>query len=119
MMSLPTSNLGNAGALDKPPANVYTVMMVLSLVALVVGCIFLFAEMKIYDLDIKAQSAKFNPPPMIPPATPPTPEPTPEPMPDAAQPMPVTPDNPATPDNNAAPPSEPAAPAPEAPPAAQ
>ena len=67
-MSLPGSNLGNAPAqtrgvfVEKPPANVYTVMMVLALVALLIGCAFLFAEMKIYDLDMKASGAKFIPP---------------------------------------------------------
>jgi hypothetical protein len=62
MMSLPDSNLANPPArgvfVEKPRANAYTAMLVLSFVALVIGCICLAAEMKSYDWDFKAASAK-------------------------------------------------------------
>jgi hypothetical protein len=44
--------------LTKPKANVYTVMMVVSLVALVIGSLCLYAEVKPYASDIRARSAR-------------------------------------------------------------
>ena len=38
---------------EKPKANIYTVMLILSFVAIVIGCISLYAEMNVYDLKVK------------------------------------------------------------------
>jgi hypothetical protein len=34
---------------EKPQANIYTAMLIVSLVAVLIGCIFLYAEMNAYD----------------------------------------------------------------------
>ncbi len=64
-MSLQDSNLADVPApqpravfVEKPRANAYTAMLALSFVALVLGSICLFAEMKAYDLDFKAASVR-------------------------------------------------------------
>jgi hypothetical protein len=51
---------GNRGVfVDKPRANVYTMMLVLSFIALLIGCVFLGLEMKTYyDWDFKAAAVK-------------------------------------------------------------
>ncbi|MEX0676040.1 MAG: hypothetical protein WD063_03125 [Pirellulales bacterium] len=38
---------------EKPKANIYTVLLILTFVAIVIGCISLYAEMYVYDLKIK------------------------------------------------------------------
>ncbi len=43
---------------EKPRANAYTALLALSFVALVIGSLCLFGEMKAYDLDFKAAAAK-------------------------------------------------------------
>lgn len=43
---------------EKPRANIYTALLALSLVAIIIGCICLHAEMTTYGYDFKAQSAK-------------------------------------------------------------
>jgi hypothetical protein len=48
---------------EKPKANVYTVMLVVSFVALLTGCLVLCGEMAEYDWDIKAAAAKVPPEP--------------------------------------------------------
>ena len=40
---------------EKPKANIYTVLLILSFVALVIGCICLYAEMSAYNFDFKAR----------------------------------------------------------------
>jgi hypothetical protein len=40
---------------EKPKANIYTVLLALSFVAIVVGCICLYAEMNAYDFNVKAR----------------------------------------------------------------
>jgi hypothetical protein len=40
---------------EKPKANIYTALLVLSFVAIVIGCICLYAEMSAYDFNIKAR----------------------------------------------------------------
>ncbi len=40
---------------EKPPANIYTVLLVLSFVAIVIACVCLYAEMSAYDFDFKAR----------------------------------------------------------------
>jgi len=46
---------GRGVVLEKPRANAYTAMLVLAFVALVIGCLFLSAELKSYDWKIKAR----------------------------------------------------------------
>ncbi len=38
----------------KPPANIYTVMLALSFMAVLIGCIFLSLELGAYDWDYSA-----------------------------------------------------------------
>ena len=40
---------------EKPPANIYTMLLVLSFIAIVVACVCLYAEMKAYDFDFRAR----------------------------------------------------------------
>ncbi len=40
---------------EKPPANIYTVLLALSFVAVLIGCIFLSLEMAAYDWDFKGR----------------------------------------------------------------
>jgi hypothetical protein len=40
---------------EKPKANIYTVLLILSFVAIVIGCICLYAEMAAYNFDFKAR----------------------------------------------------------------
>lgn len=45
-------------AVEKPRFNVYTMMLVVSLLAVMIGCLFLYGELSQYDFDHKAASAK-------------------------------------------------------------
>jgi hypothetical protein len=38
---------------SKEPASIYTMLLFLSMLAMVLGCIFLFLEMKAYNMQIK------------------------------------------------------------------
>jgi hypothetical protein len=38
---------------EKPRPDVYTVLLILSLVAIVIGCVFLYLEMRVYDFTFK------------------------------------------------------------------
>jgi hypothetical protein len=40
---------------EKPKANIYTVLLILSLVAIVIGSICLYAEMSAYNFEFKAR----------------------------------------------------------------
>ncbi len=40
---------------EKPRANIYTAMLVLAFVAIVIGCVCLYLEMKAYDFDFKGR----------------------------------------------------------------
>jgi hypothetical protein len=40
---------------EKPKANIYTVMLILSLVAILIGCLCLYLEMKEYNFEFKAR----------------------------------------------------------------
>ena len=56
-MSLPDSNLadGTRGVIvERPRANVYTVLLAISLVALVIGCLCMYGELTTYGWDVKA-----------------------------------------------------------------
>ena len=40
---------------EKPTANIYTVLLVLSFVAILTGCLCLYLEMSAYNFDLKAR----------------------------------------------------------------
>jgi hypothetical protein len=40
---------------EKPKADIYTVMLILSFVAIVIGCLCLYGEMNSYGFDLKAR----------------------------------------------------------------
>ena len=42
-------------AVEKPKANIYTMLLILSFLAIIIGCICLALEMKAYDWNIKAR----------------------------------------------------------------
>ncbi len=44
----------NAVVVQKPRANIYTVMLALALTAIIIGCICLSAELNAYNWDYKA-----------------------------------------------------------------
>ncbi len=52
----------------KQSANIYTMMLILSFLAVAIGCLFMFLEMKSYDLnvkvppDAKSPQALYSPP---------------------------------------------------------
>jgi len=39
---------------EKPKANIYTVLLILSLVALLIGCLCLYGELSVYEFKTKA-----------------------------------------------------------------
>jgi len=39
---------------EKPKANIYTVLLVLSFIAIVIGCLCLYGELSVYDFKTKA-----------------------------------------------------------------
>lgn len=45
---------------QKPKADIYTVMLAIALVAILVACLCLFLEMRAYNYDIRAQEGKFR-----------------------------------------------------------
>jgi hypothetical protein len=49
------SDGGRGVIVEKPPANVYTVLLILSLVAVLVGCLSLYLEMSAYNFEITAK----------------------------------------------------------------
>ena len=49
----PAAPQTRAVVVEKPKADIYTVMLILSFVAIVIACICLYAEMKNYDLILK------------------------------------------------------------------
>ncbi len=58
-MSQPASKSADATrgvVVEKPKTNIYTVLLILSFVAIVIGCVFLSLEMKAYDWAIKARA---------------------------------------------------------------
>ena len=42
-------------AVEKPKADIYTVMLILSFVAIVIGCLCLYGEMSNYGFNVKAR----------------------------------------------------------------
>jgi hypothetical protein len=61
-MSLPDSKSVDPRGVfvEKPKANVYTVLLVLSFIAIVIGCLCLVGQMSTYGYDIRAQGAKIT-----------------------------------------------------------
>lgn len=54
--SAPAASAAARGVkVEKPKANIYTVMLVLSFVAILVGCLCLYAEMSAYEFAFKAR----------------------------------------------------------------
>ena len=43
---------------QKPKSDVYTTMLFLSLIAILIACLYLFLEMRAYNMDIKANEAR-------------------------------------------------------------
>jgi len=39
---------------EKPKANIYTVLLILSFIAIVIGCLCLYGELSVYDFKTKA-----------------------------------------------------------------
>jgi hypothetical protein len=59
-------------SLPKQSANIYTMMLILTLLAIIVGCLFLYLEMRDYNMSIKVSAdAKVPPPPVKPEPEPP------------------------------------------------
>jgi len=54
----PTPAANRGVFVEKQRANVYTVLLVLSLVAIVIACLCLYGEMSLYNFDFKAAGAK-------------------------------------------------------------
>ncbi len=52
----PAAPAGTRGVLvEKPKANIYTVLLILSFVAILIGSICLYAEMSAYNFEFKAR----------------------------------------------------------------
>jgi hypothetical protein len=80
-------------SVEKPRANVYTVMLVVSLIAIVVGISCLAGEMSEYGWDFKAAGAKVPADtPDLPPGPPPVETPPPAVVPPAATPEATAPE---------------------------
>ena len=60
-MSLPGSKPDET-PVQKQRANVYLMMLILSFLAIVTGCIFLYLEMKVYDMKMKPDAAQISRP---------------------------------------------------------
>jgi hypothetical protein len=45
---------GRGVVVEKPKANIYTVLLILSFVAIVIGCLCLYGEMSVYEFKTKA-----------------------------------------------------------------
>ena len=66
MTSSPTIINRQTKSIMKQQANIYTVMLILSFIATLIGCIFLFLEMRTYDMQRKVPAdlkAPTGPPP--------------------------------------------------------
>lgn len=46
--------------MQKPKTDIYTIMLVLSLIAILVGCILLYLEVKSYDGQINGPTARIS-----------------------------------------------------------
>jgi hypothetical protein len=40
---------------EKPKANIYTVLLILSFIAIVIGCLCLYLEMQAYNFEVEAR----------------------------------------------------------------
>ena len=52
-MSSPTSSSKHGGPYRKPRADIYTILLIIAMVALVIGILFLSLEMAQYDWEFK------------------------------------------------------------------
>ena len=61
-MSLPDSSSadvpGGVIVQQRPRANVYTVLLAISLIAIVIGCLCMYGELSTYGFDFKAASGR-------------------------------------------------------------
>jgi hypothetical protein len=64
-MSLSETPTISSARVDKQPTNIYTMMLVVSLLAMIVACACLWNEMSLYQFDMSAASFKPSPPPVI------------------------------------------------------
>jgi hypothetical protein len=65
-----TTDQGRGVFVRKQPANVYSMMLILSLLFIMVGCLFLYLEMKSFDMKVKVpQTATVS---SVPESAPPT-----------------------------------------------
>jgi hypothetical protein len=46
--------------MQKPKTDIYTIMLALSLIAIIVGCILLYLEIKSYDVQINGPTARIS-----------------------------------------------------------
>ena len=46
--------MGRGVVVEKPKANIYTVLLILSFVAIVIGCLCLYGEWSVYEFKTKA-----------------------------------------------------------------
>jgi hypothetical protein len=52
----PSSDPSQKGVVvEKPKANIYTVLLVLSFIAIVIACLCLYLEMQAYNFEVKAR----------------------------------------------------------------
>ncbi len=57
-MSVPSSADQRKAFARKPKADVYTVMLLLSFLAILVGILFLYLEMKVYNFEVQLGSGR-------------------------------------------------------------
>ena len=60
-MSLPDSKSADASRgvfVEKQRANIFTVLLIVALVAIVIGCLCLYGELAAYNFDVGAKSAR-------------------------------------------------------------
>jgi hypothetical protein len=52
----PSSDPSQRGVVvEKPKANIYTMLLIISFIAIVIGCLMLYLEMKEYNFEFKAR----------------------------------------------------------------
>ena len=60
MSQADSTNAPRGVYVQKPKADIYTVMLAIALVAILVACVCLFLEMRAYNYDIKATEGKMR-----------------------------------------------------------
>jgi hypothetical protein len=46
--------------MQKPKTDIYTIMLILSLIAIIVGCVLLYLEIKSYDGQVNGPTARIS-----------------------------------------------------------